>query len=63
MTDDTVRTFIDGLDPRRISQAIDEVHAAVRDRTFAAMATGAEVDDELLIGELLRAWLRGQADK
>jgi len=60
---DPVRTFIDGLDPRRISQAIDEVHAVVRDRTFAAMATGAEVDDELLIGELLRAWLRGQADK
>jgi len=60
---DPVRTFIDGLDPRRISQAIDEVHAVVRDRTFAAMATGAEVDDELLTGELMRAWLRGQADK
>lgn len=58
---ETVCRWLQGLDARQISRAVDEVHKVVQGRVFESMATGEEVDDELLAGELLRAWLREQA--
>ena len=58
---ETVWTWLQGLDARQISRAVDEVHKVVQGRVFEAMTTGEDVDDELLAGELLRAWLREQA--
>jgi len=59
--DETVWNWLQGLDARQISRAVDEVHKVVQGRVFEAMTTGEDVDDELLAGELLRAWLREQA--
>lgn len=58
---ETVWLWLQGLDARQISRAVDEVHKVVQGRVFEAMVTGEDVDDELLAGELLRAWLREQA--
>ena len=54
------RHFVEGLDARQVSRAIEEVQRVVQGRVFEAMAVGEDLDDELLAGELMRAWLREQ---
>ena len=54
------RHFVEGLDARQVSRAIEEVQRVVQGRVFEAMALGQDFDDELLAGELMRAWLREQ---
>lgn len=39
---------------------MEEVQRVVQGRVFEAMALGHDLDDELLAGELMRAWLREQ---
>ena len=39
---------------------MEEVQRVVQGRVFEAMALGQDLDDELLAGELMRAWLREQ---
>ena len=55
-----LREWLQGLDARQLSRAMDEVQRTVTLRVFEGMATGQDVDDELIAGELLRAWLRGK---
>jgi hypothetical protein len=54
------RHFVEGLDARQVSRAIEEVQRVVQGRVFEAMAVGEDLDDELLAGKLMRAWLREQ---
>lgn len=54
------RHFVEGLDARQVSRAMEEVQRVVQGRVFEAMALGQDLDDELLAGELMRAWLREQ---
>ena len=55
-----VRDWLTRLEPRQVARAVDEVARTVQGRTFEALVTGEDVDDELLAGVLLVAWLREQ---
>lgn len=55
-----VRDWLTRLDPHQVARALDEVARTVQGRTFEALVTGEDVDDELLAGVLLVAWLREQ---
>jgi hypothetical protein len=52
------REWLDKLDARELGRAVEEVQRTLIDRVFVAMVGGEEVDEELLTGELVLAWLR-----